>query len=166
MPENSMPTIQLDTGQANRLIDIAGRWYALVALVDPVYAMVDPKWERPLAEAKTELLETVWFLVEILRPALPELQPDGLNAISYVRDLSVSFSREHAERLAEFARVARLRSHRLHPLLTEVPEESVTFWDARKIVDRLAFHAGELLDYVRLIDPSLAAAAARASERG
>ena len=166
MVDNSTPNIQLDTAQANRLIDIARRWYALAALVDPVCAMVDPKWERPLAEAKTELLQAVWFLVEILRPGLPGLQPDGLDAISYVRGLSVPFGREHAERLAEFARAARLRSHRLHPLLTEVPEESVTFWDARKIVDRQAFHAGELLDYVRLLDPELATAAARASERG
>ena len=166
MSQNSSPTIQLDTGQANRLIDIARRWYALAALVEPVRAMVDPKWDRPLAQAKTELLQTVSLLVEILRPALPELQPDGLDALSYVRDLSVSFSREHAEQLAELARVARLQSHRLHPLLTELPGESVTFWDARKIVDRLAFHAGELLDYVRLVDPALAAAAASASERG
>jgi hypothetical protein len=86
-------------------------------------------------------------------------------ALGYVPDVSVRFSLEQGQRLAELARAATLCSHRLHPL-TELPQDSVAFWDARKIVDRLAFHAGELLSYVRLVDPARASAAARESEPG
>jgi hypothetical protein len=44
----------------------------------------------------------------------------------------------------------------LQPLLNQLPENSSTWWDARKIVDRLAFDARELLEYVRLVDPGRA----------
>ena len=47
----------------------------------------------------------------------------------------------------------RTRNTTSSTLLSEVPGNSVTFWDARKIVDRLRLHAGELLEIVRLLDP-------------
>jgi hypothetical protein len=61
----------------------------------------------------------------------------------------------------------RLRSHRLHPLLTELPENSQTYADAQKIIDRMAFDAVDMLQsYVRLVDPKLARSATDESERG
>jgi hypothetical protein len=49
-------------------------------------------------------------------------------------------------------------------LVEQLPENSSTWWDARKIVDRLAFDARELLEYVRLVDPARASEVLRASE--
>jgi hypothetical protein len=42
------------------------------------------------------------------------------------------------------------------PTLITLPENSSTWFDARKIVDRLAFDARELLEYVSLVDPGRA----------
>ena len=50
------------------------------------------------------------------------------------------------------------------PLLNQLPENSSTWWDARKIVDRLAFDARELLEYVRLVDAARATEVLGASE--
>jgi len=55
-------------------------------------------------------------------------------------------------------------SRLLQPLLNQLPENSSTWWDARKIVDRLAFDARELLEFVRLVDPTRASDVLRASE--
>jgi len=76
-----------------------------------------------------------------------------LGATEYIRDANMPFGQEQAVQLAEIARAARLRSHQLRPMLSEVPGDSVTFWDARKIVDRLDFDGRELLGYVRMINP-------------
>ncbi len=157
----------LSTYQVNTLADIGRRLQALSLLVAPVRLMADTKWDDPLDEVVTTLDEAVWAIVDILQPAMPGLGQDGLAALDYRPDVELLLGQVEAERLAEIGRTARLRSHRLHPLLVELPENSTTFIDARKIVDRLVLHAGELLhDYVRLVDPSLATSAAGASERG
>ncbi len=49
-------------------------------------------------------------------------------------------------------------------MLSEVPGDSITLWDARKIVDRLRLHAGELLEIVRLVDPVRATLVMKESE--
>ena len=41
----------------------------------------------------------------------------------------------------------------LRPLLTQLPENSRIWRDARKIVDRLDFDGRELLGYVQMINP-------------
>src|ERR1700674_1032655 len=58
-----------------------------------------------------------------------------------------------ADVIGELVRRALLASKLLRPLLTQLPENSRTWWDARKIVDRLDFDGRELLGYVRLINP-------------
>jgi hypothetical protein len=95
----------------------------------------------------------------------PQIQPESLGATEYFRDASMPFGQEQAVQLAELARAARLRSHQLRPMLSEVRGDSVTFWDARKIVDRLRLHAGELLEIVRLVDPARATFAIEESEQ-
>jgi hypothetical protein len=115
MAQNSPASVHLHTVQVNRLIHIARRWYALASLVEPLCATVDPRWERPLTDAKTELLQPVWFVVEMLRPILPTIEPEGLDVAGYVPDVSVRFGLEQGQRLAELAHAATLRSHRVHP---------------------------------------------------
>src|SRR5207302_1962674 len=46
---------------------------------------------------------------------------------------------------------ALVASKLLRPLLGQLPEDSTTWFDARKLVDRLDFDGRELLAYVRLI---------------
>ena len=165
MAEISSLTITLETAQVNKLVDIARRWYALISLVEPVAVMVDPKWESALTSAEAELRGATGVLLDIVRPAVPQIQPETLGATEYIRDANMPFGQEQAVQLAEIARAARLRSHQLRPMLSEVPGDSVTFWDARKIVDRLRLHAGELLAIVRLVDPARAAFVIEESEQ-
>ncbi len=157
MPDSSHPSIVLDAAQVNDLIYITRRWHELAGLVESVTVMADKKWESPLASAELELRQSTTVLLRILRTAVPDIRPDGLGAMEYVRDASVRIGQNEAVELAETARTARLRSHQLRPLLSEFPDETVTLWDARKIVDRLHYHAGELLQLVRLVDPARAA---------
>ena len=55
--------------------------------------------------------------------------------------------------IADVARRAILASKLLGPLLAQLPESSRTWFDARKIVDRLDFDGRELLGYVQRINP-------------
>ncbi len=66
--------------------------------------------------------------------------------------------------MAELGERALVASGLVRPLVEQLPENSSTRWDARKIVDRLAFDARELLDYVRLVDPARASNVLRATE--
>src|SRR5712691_7328276 len=63
------------------------------------------------------------------------------------------FGQREAEIIADVARRAILASKLLGPLLAQLPESSRTWFDARKIVDRLDFDGRELLGYVRRINP-------------
>ena len=165
MAEISSLTITLETAQVNKLVDIARRWYALISLVEPVAVMVDPKWESALTSAEAELRDATGVLLDIVRPAVPQIQPETLGATEFIRDANMPFGQEQAVQLAEIARAARLRSHQLRPMLSEVPGDSVTCWAARKIVDRLRVHAGELLAIVRLVDPARATLVIKESEQ-
>jgi hypothetical protein len=63
------------------------------------------------------------------------------------------FGQREAEIIADVARRAILASKLLGPLLAQLPESSRTWFDARKIVDRLDFDGRELLGYVQRINP-------------
>jgi hypothetical protein len=148
--------VQLDEQQVNELIDIARRWNYLADLVVQVSWSMSPDWDRALAETELELRRATEFLLDIVRPAVPGIAPANLEEQPFLRDASAPFDPDQALELAEIARIARVRSHQLRPVLAGLPEDSVEFWDARKIVDRLHFYAGELLEMVSLVDPERA----------
>src|SRR3984893_12399225 len=58
-----------------------------------------------------------------------------------------------ADVIGELVRRALLASKLLRPMLTQLPQNSRTWWDARQIVDRLDFDGRELLGDVRMINP-------------
>jgi hypothetical protein len=95
---------------------------------------------------------------------LPQLRVENLESVESWSVEPLAFSRAQAQVLAELAQRALVASKLLQPLLKQLPENSSTWWDARKIVDRLAFDARELLGYVSLVDPWRASEILGASE--
>ncbi len=95
-------------------------------------------------------------LIDVLLPAAAQLRVENLESADGWEVEPLAFAQAQAEIIAELGRRALVASRLLHPLLNQLPENSSTWWDARKIVDRLAFDARELLEYVRLVDPGRA----------
>ena len=147
----------LDTPQVRRLIDIAARWQLLARLAEEVSVMTDVRWEPVLLRTRDETHRGVLALVSMLEPAVPDIRLDSLERAEAGPVKPLVFGRSRAEVLADHARRGLVASRLLRPLLAKLPEESRTWWDARKIVDRLDFDARELLEYVRLVDPDSAA---------
>jgi hypothetical protein len=127
--------------------------------------MIEQTWDDQLDTARSELYEATSTLVAILRPSLPDLSIEDLGGYPYQPGVLLDQQHDQVKRIAAVAKAARLRSHRLLPLLTELPHNSQTFADAQKLVHRMEFDAVELLHgYVRLVDPALAKTASIESD--
>jgi hypothetical protein len=154
----------LESPRVRRLINIAGRWQLLSRLAGDVSVMADTRWEAILLRTQSDTARAVLQLIDVLHPAVPQLQAENLeSADSWVVE-PLPFAQAQAEILAELGQRALVASRLVRPLVEQLPENSSTWWDARKIVDRLAFDARELLEYVRLVDPARASEVLRASE--
>jgi len=88
----------------------------------------------------------------LVRTAAPELRDVDLDHAEAMSVTPLLSGQGEAEIIADVAR-AILASKLLGPLLAQLPESSRTWFDARKIVDRLDFDWRELLGYVRRINP-------------
>jgi len=157
-------TVMLASPRVRRLINIAARWQLLSRLAGDVSVMADTKWEAVLHRTQIETARAVLQLIDALLPALPQLRVENLESAESWSVEPLAFSRAQAQVLAELARRALVASQLLQPLLKQLPENPSTWFDARKIVDRLAFDARELLGYVGLVDPGRASEIPRASE--
>src|SRR5438876_10750433 len=118
--------------------------------------MAESKREAILHRTQTETARAVLQLFDVLRPAVHQLRVDNLESAESSVLEPLAFSRAQAQVIAELAQRALVASKLLQPLVKQLPENSSTEFDARKIVDRLAFDACELLEYVRLVDPGRA----------
>ena len=157
-------TVMLESARVRRLINIAGRWQLLSQLAGDVSAMADTRWEAVLLRTQSDTARAVLQLIDVLHPAVPQLRTDSLESADGWAVEPLAFAQPQAETIAELGQRALAASQLLQPLLKQLPENSSTWWDARKIVDRLAFDARELLEYVRLVDPARASEVLRASE--
>ena len=154
----------LESPRVRRLINIAGRWQLLSRLAGDVSVMADTRWEAVLLRTQSDTARAVLQLIDVLHPAIPQLRAENLeSADSWVVE-PLPFGQAQAEIMAELGQRALVASRLVRPLVEQLPENSSTWWDARKIVDRLAFDARELLAYVRLVDPARASEVLRASE--
>ena len=154
----------LDSPRVRRLINIAARWQLLSRLAGEVSVMADTKWEAVLHRTQSETTRAVLRLIDVLRPAVPHLWLENLESADSGVVEPLAFTLAQAQVVAELGERALVASRLLQPLLKQLPENSSTWWDARKIVNRLAFDARELLGYVSLVDPGRASEILRASE--
>jgi hypothetical protein len=147
-------TVMLESPRVRRLINIAGRWQLLSRLAGDVSVLADTRWEAVLL--RTRYRSGVLQLIDVLHPAAGQLRVENLESADGWEVEPLAFAQAQAEIIAELGRRALVASRLLQPLLNQLPENSSTWWDARKIVNRLAFDARELLEYVRLVDPGRA----------
>jgi hypothetical protein len=153
MTDPTTNAIILDSPDVRRLISIAARWELLARLATEVSAMADGKWEPLLLRTREDTYRAVMQLVTLVHVAAPDVrsmdfeQADGMSVSPLV------LGPTEVDLIGELVRRALLASKLLRPLLTQLPENSRTWWDARKIVDRLDFDGRELLGYVRMINP-------------
>lgn len=155
--DETAKTVVLDNAQVRRLISIAARWQLLARLAGEVNAMAERRWEPLLLRTRDETQRAVDALVRLVGPAVPELRIDKLDRGNTWTVSSLEFGHTQAEFLAQMARRALLSSRLLRPLLAQFPDNSTTWWDLRKLVDRLDFDGRELAGYVRLVSPDRAA---------
>jgi hypothetical protein len=149
-------TVMLESPRVGRLINIAGRWQLLSRLAGDISVLADTAWEAVLLRTQSDTARAVLELIDVLHPAAAELRVENLESADGWEVEPLAFGQAQAEIIAELGRRALVASRLLQPLLNQLPENSSTWWDARKIVDRLAFDARELLEYVRLVDPERA----------
>ena len=154
----------LESPRVRRLINIAGRWQLLSRLAGDVSVLADTTLEAVLLRTQRDTARAVQELIDVLHPVAAQLQVENLEAADGWEVEPLAFGQAQAEIIAELGRRALVASRLLQPLLNQLPENSSTWWDARKIVDRLAFDARELLEYVRLVDPTRASDVLQASE--
>ena len=153
MTEPTASAITLSSAEVRRLISIAGRWSLLSRLAGEVNAMCDARWEHLLLRTRDDTLLAVQKLISLVHTAAPELRDVDLDHAEAMSVTPLLFGQREAEIIADVARRAILASKLLRPLLAQLPESSRTWFDARKIVDRLDFDGRELLGYVRRINP-------------
>jgi len=153
MTEPTASAITLSSAEVRRLISIAARWSLLSRLAVEVNAMCDARWEHLLLRTRDDTLLDVQKLINLVHTAAPELSDVDLDNAEAMSVTPLLFGQIEGEIMADVARLAMLASKLLGPLLTQLPENSRTWWDARKIVDRLDFDGRELLGYVRRINP-------------
>jgi hypothetical protein len=157
-------TVMLDSPRVRRLINIAARWQLLSRLAGEVSVMADTKWEAVLHRTQSETTRAVLRLIDVLSPAVPQLRLENLESADSGVVEPLAFTQAQAQVVAELGERALVASGLLQPLLKQLPENSSTWFDARKLVDRLAFDARELLGVVSLVDPERASEILRASE--
>jgi hypothetical protein len=151
MTESADNAITLDSPDVRRLINIAARWKLLSRLAVEVSAMSDAKWEPLLLRARDDTHRAVLQLSSVTHaPESDAADPEQVDGLSVT---PVVFGPREADIIGELAGRALVASKLLRPLLGQLPENSTTWFDARKIVDRLDFDGRELLAYVRLINP-------------
>ena len=153
MTDPTTNAIILDRLDVRRLISIAARWELLARLAADVSAMADGKWAPLLFRTREDTHRAVQELVTLVHAGAPEMRALGLEQADGVAVSPLVLGPTEADVIGELVRRALLASKLLRPLLTQLPESSRTWWDARKIVDRLDFDGRELLGYVRLINP-------------
>jgi len=153
MTEPTASAITLSSAEVRRLISIAGRWSLLSRLAGEVNAMCDARWEHLLLTIRDDTLLAVQKLISLVHSAAPELRDVDLDHAEAMSVTPLLFGQREAEIIADVARRAILASKLLRPLLAQLPESSRTWFDARKIVDRLDFDGRELLGHVRRINP-------------
>src|ERR1700730_18369026 len=149
-------TVMLDGPRVRRLINIAARWQLLSRLAGEVSVMADTKWEAVLHRTQSETTRAVLRLIDVLSPAVPQLRLENLESADSGVVEPLAFTQAQAQVVAELGERALVASRLLQPLLKQLPENSSTWFDARKLVDRLAFDARELLGVVSLVDPERA----------
>src|SRR4030088_593631 len=152
MTEPTSSTITLGSAEVRRLISIAARWNLLSRLAGEVNAMCDARSEHLLLTTRDDTLLGVQKLISMVRTAAPELRDVDLDHAEAMSVTSLLFGQREAEIIADVARRAILASKLLGPLLAQLPESSRTWFDARKIVDRLGFDERDVLGYVRRIN--------------
>jgi len=155
-PQRSMnePTVRAITLDVRRLISIAGRWTLLSGLAGEISNMSDTRCEPLLLRTRDEIYRAVMELVTLVHAAAPEVRTVDLDQADSLSVAPLVFGQTEAAVIGELARRALLASKLLGPLLTQLPENSRTWWDARKIVERLDFDGRELLGFVRLVNPA------------
>ena len=153
MTEPTSSAITLSSAEVRRLISIAARWSLLSRLAGEVNAMCDARWEHLLLTTRDDTLLAVQKLISLVHTAAPELRDVDLDHAEAMSVTPLLFGQREAEIIADVARRAILASKLLGPLLAQLPESSRTWFDARKIVDRLDFDGRELLGYVQRINP-------------
>ena len=153
MTDPTTNAITLDSPDVRRLINIAARWELLARLATDVSAMADGKWEPLLFRTREDTHRAVQELVTLVHVAAPEVRAVDLEQADGASVSPLVLGPTEADVIGLLVRRALLASKLLRPLLTQLPENSRTWWDARKIVDRLDFDGRELLGYVRLINP-------------
>jgi hypothetical protein len=94
----------------------------------------------------------VFDLVALLHDVVPNLDVSSVQSSGHWPVKPLTVGQQEAHTMAELARRALLASSILRPLLRELPEDSRTFFDARKIVDRLDFDGRELVAHVGRLD--------------
>ena len=146
----------LESPRVRRLINIAGRWQLLSRLAGDISVLADTAWEAVLLRTQSDTARAVLQLIDVLHPAVPQLRVENLESADAWVVEPLAFAHVQAEMFAELGQRALIASRLLQPLVNQLPENSSTWWDARKIVDRLAFDARELLEYVRVVDPGRA----------
>jgi hypothetical protein len=164
MTNKPSTAVILESPRVRRLINIAGRWQLLSQLAGEVSVMADSKWEAVLLRTQSDTARAVLRLIDVLHPAVPQLRADSLESADGWAVEPLAFAQPQAETIAELGQRALAASQLLQPLIKQLPENSSTWWDARKIVDRLAFDARELLEYVRLVDPERASEVLQATK--
>src|SRR5258708_3787626 len=152
MANTPSTTVRLESPRVRRLINIAGRWQLLSRLAGEVSVLADTRWEAVLLRTQSDTGRAVLELIDLLNPAAAQLRVANLEAADGWEVEPLAFGQAQSEIIAELGRRALVASRLLQPLLNQLPENSSTWWDTRKIVDRLAFDARELLEYVRLVD--------------
>jgi hypothetical protein len=130
---------------------------ATAVTVSEVNAMAEPRWESLLLRTRDETHRAVDALVKLVEPAVPELKADTLDRGNTWIVSPLAFGQTQAEVLALLAQRALLASRLLRPLLAQLPDNSSTWWDLRKVVDRLDLDGRELAGYVQLVSPDRAA---------
>lgn len=119
--------------------------------------MTETRCQPLLFRTRDELVRSVFTFISVLEPAAPELSFARLEFADAGDVYPLTFGVAEAHTIAGNSRQALMASRLLRPLLSSLPAESTTWLDARKLVDRLDFDGRELLGYVRLIDPQMAA---------
>jgi hypothetical protein len=153
MTDPTTNVITLDSPDVRRLISIAARWELLVRLATEVSAMADKKWEPLLLRTREDTYRAVMQLVTLVHVAAPAVRSMDFEQVDGMSVSPLVLGPTEIDVIEELVRRALLASKLLRPLLTQLPENSRTWWDARKIVDRLDFDGRELHGYVRMINP-------------
>src|ERR1700694_1127800 len=101
MANTPSTTVMLESPRVRRLINIAGRWHLLSQLAGEVSVMADSKWEAVLLRTQSDTARAVLRLIDVLHPAVPQLQADSLESADGWAVEPLAFAQPQAETIAE-----------------------------------------------------------------